>query len=187
MDLKHTEDFYIKALLNKVKLKEIMTSNVITILENERFSAVEEKMRVFGIRHLPVVDENNKLTGIITQLDLYQIQSPRRLEDGSWFYDQKSLDSHILKHVMTQKTYSLGPEDTVAQAIMLMVIDLLSTNENVKSPASVGNAGWRFDIGMEKVNNKKCGCVPVVAKDQSISGIVTRHDIIKIAAQILRE
>ena len=156
MDLKHTEDFYIKALLNKVKLKEIMTSKVITISESERFSAVEEKMRVFGIRHLPVVDENNKLAGIITQLDLYQIQSPRRLEDGSWFYDQKSLDAHILKHVMTQKTYSLGPEDTVAQAIMLMV-------------------------------NKKCGCVPVVAKDQSISGIVTRHDIIKIAAQILRE
>ena len=33
------------------------------------------------------------------------------------------------------------------------LIDLLSTKENVKSPDSVGNAGWRFDIGMEKVNN----------------------------------
>ena len=32
-------------------------------------------------------------------------------------------------------------------------IDLLSTKENDKSPASVGDPGWRFIIGKEKVNN----------------------------------
>ena len=35
----------------------------------------------------------------------------------------------------------------------VVIIDLISIKENVKSPASVGNAGWRFNIGMEKVNN----------------------------------
>ena len=32
------------------------------------------------------------------------------------------------------------------------LIDLLSTKENDKSPDAIGNAGWRFIIGKEKVN-----------------------------------
>jgi len=47
MDLKHSEDYDVKALLNKVKLKEIMTPKIIIIPEHERFSIVEEKMRVW--------------------------------------------------------------------------------------------------------------------------------------------
>ena len=35
------------------------------------------------------------------------------------------------------------------------IIDLLSIKQNVKSPASIGNAGWRFNIEKEKVNNRK--------------------------------
>ena len=46
----------------------------------------------------------------------------------------------------------LGPEG--ANALADTFIDLLSTKQNVKSPASVGNAGWKFNIKKGKVNNK---------------------------------
>ena len=156
MELKHPEDYYIKLLLNKVKIEEIMTRNVISLKETDRFSLVEEKFREFRIRHLPIVNKENKLVGILTQRDLYRIQAPRLLEDGSWFYDQKSLDSHILKHVMTQNPTALKPHDTAASAVLLMA-------------------------------ERKYGCLPVVQPDGSLCGIITQYDILKIAAQILKE
>ena len=156
MELKHSESYYIKVLLNRVKLEDIMTKKVISVNEYDRFSLVEEKLREFRIRHLPVVDFTGKLVGIVTQRDLYRAQSPRRLDDGTWYYDQKSLDSNILQYVMTKNPFSLSPEDPVAQAVLVMA-------------------------------ERKYGCVPIVKKDQTLCGIVTQHDILKIAAQIIRE
>lgn len=156
MESKYSENYYIKILLNKVKVSEIMTPKVISLNENDRFSLVEEKLREFNIRHLPVVDDSKKLVGIVTQRDLYRIQSPRHLEDDTWYYDQKSLDSHILKYVMTKEPYALNPEDPVAKAVLLMA-------------------------------ERRFGCLPVVKKDHTLCGIITQHDILKIAAGILRE
>ena len=156
MDPKCNESYYIKILLDKVKIDEIMTKKVISIHEDDRFSLVEEKLREFNIRHLPVIDANGKLVGIVTQRDLYRTQSPRHLEDDTWYYDQKSLDSHILKHVMTPDPYALNPEDSVVKAVLLMV-------------------------------ERKYGCLPVVKKDRTLCGIITRHDILKITARILKE
>ena len=121
MELKHTEDFHIRSLLNKVKLQEVMTKEVITIDINEPFSHVEEKFMRYHIRHLPVVENKDKLVGIVTQRDLYRIQSPRKLEEGDWYYDKEMLDSHILKSVMTPNPFTLGPENSVAEALLVMV------------------------------------------------------------------
>jgi len=121
MDLKHTEDFYIRSLLNKVKLKDIMVQKVITIDVHEPFSQVEKKLIRYRIRHLPVIENNDKLVGIITQRDLYRIQSPRRLESGDWFYDKETLDKYILKSVMTPNPFTLGTDNTVAEALLAMV------------------------------------------------------------------
>ena len=156
MDFKHDEDYYVKILLNKVKISEIMISKVIAVYEYDRFSLVEEKMRTFNIRHLPVVDGAGKLVGIITQRDLYRAQSPRHLDDGNWYYDQASLDSNILNNVMTKNPYSLSPEDSVGKAVLIMA-------------------------------ERKYGCIPVVQKDGKLVGIITRHDILRIAAEILRK
>ncbi len=121
MDLKHTEDFFIRSLLNKVQLKEIMTRDIIVIDVNAPFSQVYDKFANNKIRHLPVVVDKNHLVGIITQRDLYRIQSPRHLEDGEWYYDREMLDSYILQKVMTPKPFILTPEHSVAAALLAMV------------------------------------------------------------------
>ena len=156
MEPQYSESYYIKIFLNKLKVNEIMTKKIISVQENDRFSLVEEKLREFRIRHLPVIDEGGKLVGIVTQRDLYRTQSPRHLEDDTWYYDQKSLDSHILKYVMTKEPYALNPEDSVVKAILLMA-------------------------------ERKYGCLPIVQKDRTLCGIITREDILKIVAQILKE
>ncbi|MFH1360575.1 MAG: CBS domain-containing protein [Candidatus Omnitrophota bacterium] len=120
MELKYSENYYIRSLLNKVKIQEIMTKKVICLNQDEPFSHAAKKFQEYEIRHLPVLDNKNKLVGIITQRDLYRICSPRKREDGTWFYDQEILDDFILKHVMTQQVTTLSSENSVADALLIM-------------------------------------------------------------------
>ena len=106
-------------MLRNTPIKEIMSTKLITVKVDEAFSHVEEKLRLHHIRHLPVVDNNNKLVGIITERDLYKAVSPRETEDG-FYYDKTQLDSFILKHFMTPNPLTLQPENTVQEVVSLM-------------------------------------------------------------------
>ncbi|MBI3313486.1 MAG: CBS domain-containing protein [Candidatus Omnitrophica bacterium] len=101
-------------------IREIMKSPAITVRIDEAFSHVEEKLRIKGIRHLPVVDQNNVVVGLITQRDLYRIISPHRNEDGENIYDAQTLDSFILKRVMTPNPATLKADSMIAEAVNLM-------------------------------------------------------------------
>ncbi len=99
-----------------------MISKPFTIGINEPFSRVWEIFKLRRIRHLPVLDKDRKLEGLITQRDLYRITSPRKTTDGNLIYDKGMLDSRILKHVMTKEVVTLSPDDTLAMAIDIMVV-----------------------------------------------------------------
>ena len=119
--LKYSEGHHIKDLLNKVKLSEIMTENVISVQQDAPFHQVADKIQRHKIRHLPVVTKENKIIGLLTERDLYRIQSPRKLEDGTWYYDPEILDNFILKDVMIANPFTFRPDNTVAEAILKMV------------------------------------------------------------------
>lgn len=120
MDLKRSENFFIRKVLKETRLKEIMTTPVISIRVDEPFSHVEEKFRTHGIRHLPVVDMENVVVGVITQRDLYRVVAPHHLDDGSWYYDRDMLDDEILEKVMTIRPRTFHPEDSIADALLEM-------------------------------------------------------------------
>ena len=141
-------------MLREIPLKDTMVTKVITVQVNEPFSYVEEKFRKNRIRHLPVVDEDNKLAGIITQQDLYRAAPSRRTEEGDSF-DETQLDSLILKHFMTPDPLALTPNSTLAQAIEIMA-------------------------------TLKYGCIPIVAADKTLVGIVTQIDVLKFIAKWLQ-
>lgn len=150
------EDYYIRTLLKNTKIKAIMSHPVISIQSEAPFHEVPELFKNNDIRHLPVIDEEDKLVGLITRTDLYQIQSPRRKMDGSWYYDSETLDNIILRHVMIKDPLTLHPENTIAETILPMV-------------------------------SHKYGCIPIVDENNILRGIMTQHDILKMAAEILKE
>lgn len=55
---------------NKTNLKEILTKKVITTTDNEPIELAARKMKKNDISALPVIDENNKVVGIITSEEL---------------------------------------------------------------------------------------------------------------------
>ena len=105
--------------LKQIRLKEVMKSPVITASIDDPFSKVEEKFRMKGIRHLPVVDAANRVVGLVTQRDLYRIASPRITDDG-YVYEPGFLNNFILRYVMTRDPATLYADDRLATAIEMM-------------------------------------------------------------------
>jgi len=112
----------IKQFLWDVKVQEVMVSPVITVKETDDFAMVQEKIALYDVRHLPVVNESGTLVGLITQRDLYRIHSPRRLEDGSWYYDDEEIHQFLLMKVMTPKPFTLKPDNFLYEAIEATVL-----------------------------------------------------------------
>ena len=106
---------------HKVILKDIMTKDPYTIEIDEPFSRAWELFTEFNIRHLPVIDADRVLMGIVTQRDLFRVASPRKTLEGELVYDKLELDSYILKYVMTKEVFSLSVDDTLRSAIRAMM------------------------------------------------------------------
>lgn len=107
----------IKQFLQDTKISEVMASPVITVKESDDFAVVQEKIDVYDVRHLPVVNEEGRIVGLISQRDLYRIHSPRHLEDGTWFYDKEALHQFLLMKVMTPNPFTLKPANTLLEAV----------------------------------------------------------------------
>jgi len=95
-------------LLNK-PVKEIMTNNVITTSPDCDVIKSFETLLKHKISCLPVVDENNKLIGILTTTDIgYNL-----------IVDKYTLDTKV-SDVMTRDVITISPNDTILEAIKKM-------------------------------------------------------------------
>ena len=59
-------------LLGRLKVKDIMSRSVITVEAEDTVEFVAYKLYKHRVNALPVVDENNKLVGIISQTDIFR-------------------------------------------------------------------------------------------------------------------
>ena len=111
----------VRSILQSIKVKQVMTSPVVTLQDTDRFDLVSDKFALYGIRHLPVVNEIGAVVGLITQRSMYKIHSPRRLDDGTWYYDKEALNQFILKNVMLPNPFTLTQDNTLQEAIEALI------------------------------------------------------------------
>jgi len=107
--------------IKNITVKDLMVEKPFKIDVEEPLSRAWKLFYTHGIRHLPVVDKDNALKGIITLRDLYRISSPKKNLQGETFYNKEDLDRYILKHVMTKKVFTLPPEAPIGRVIDIMV------------------------------------------------------------------
>lgn len=60
-------------LLSEVKLKDIMTKKVVTIKKGETVERAAQLMLENNIGGMPVVDEQNKVVGMVTDSDIFKV------------------------------------------------------------------------------------------------------------------
>ena len=109
-------------VVNNTLISSFMILPPIILNYNESFSKVEEILRTRGIKHLPILDENGRLGGLITLSDLYRTCSPRRTISGDYVYDKSQLDNFILKNVMTKNPSTLKAHNTLKDVLEIMTM-----------------------------------------------------------------
>lgn len=101
-------------------VKDIMKQPVLTLGRNDRLSVAEDLLQQERIRHIPVLDDDGKLCGIVTQRDLFRGALLRALGYGSRLAD-KLFESLPIKEAMTDEVISTSPETPVSDAARLML------------------------------------------------------------------
>lgn len=141
-------------------IKDIMTKEVITVKEDDTVKKCANLLITHNLSGLPVIDENGKVKGIVTEGDLIRrasrIKGPAALEVlGGIFYletPKKFMDDLVktmgntAKDVMTSNVITVSPEKTIEDAATLLV-------------------------------QKKIKRLPVVDIEGNLIGIVSRKDI----------
>jgi CBS domain-containing protein len=100
-------------------VRDFMTSNVATLGQNETLQTADDLMRLGRIRHLPVVDGDGLLAGIVTQRDLFHSGLLRALGYGS-HAKTKALEGLVVKEAMRNEVVTTTPDTPLADAARTM-------------------------------------------------------------------
>jgi CBS domain-containing protein len=105
---------------SNVRVSELMTRPVRTLGQNEKLSVADALMRTERIRHLPVVDEEGRVVGIVSQRDLFFSALVQAIGFGSATHG-RMLSSILVKEVMTENVVTATPETLITAAARIMV------------------------------------------------------------------
>ena len=101
------------------RVRDIMTKDVVTLGHNDTLRTADDLMRLGRIRHLPVVDGDGLLAGLVTQRDLFHSGLLRALGYGE-YAQRKALDSLAIKEAMRNDVITTTPDAPLAEAAKTM-------------------------------------------------------------------
>ena len=101
-------------------VRDVMTKDVATLGRNEKLAVADDVMRLGRIRHLPIVDEDGALAGIVSQRDLFHSGLLRALGFGSHAKD-RAMDLLVLKEAMKTEVVTVTPSAPLTEAAKTML------------------------------------------------------------------
>ena len=107
-------------MLETALVKDWMTSPVITTTPHERITHVHQMMKEFGIRRVPVVDEQGRVIGIVTIGDIREA-SPSDATTLSIWELNYLWGQLIVEKIMTPKPLTITSDTTMIQAAQIML------------------------------------------------------------------
>ncbi len=130
-------------------VSKIMTTNVITLAPRDLMMRVKEIFATENIHHIPVVDGEDRVIGIVSQNDFSKILHGFTLfrTQKSEDYNNAMLNALLVEDVMTKQVATLHPEDSITIAA---------------------------DIFKENLFH----ALPVVDNDKKLVGILTTYDLL---------
>jgi len=105
--------------MTTMRVRDLMSSEVVTLDRNDQLSIADRVMNLGRIRHMPVLDEDGRLCGLVSQRDLFRGALVRALGYGT-AAQNKILDSLRVKEVMATDLATAHPDTPLAEAAALM-------------------------------------------------------------------
>ncbi|WP_313134985.1 CBS domain-containing protein [Anaerocolumna sp.] len=152
-----------------IKAIDIMNTKVLSIGPN---ATVEEAVKIFSqnkISGLPVVDDSNKLIGILTERDIVVFSSDLHviplISSSNWI----SPYTDVSKISSSKRGYDLISKTEVEKVMTKKLYDV------------TGDASWHEIVKIMK--SGKINHIPVVDNGRKLIGIITRTDMLNYIAE----
>ena len=98
---------------------DLMTKEVVTLVANDTLNVADDVMGLARIRHMPVLDDDGLVVGLISQRDLCRGALARALGYGE-FAQQKLYGILRVKDVMTNDILTISPTARIVDAAKIM-------------------------------------------------------------------
>lgn len=118
-------------------VRDLMTTEVATLHRNDELSLADRIMNLGRIRHMPVLDEDGDVCGILSQRDLFRSALMRALGHGSVAED-RVLQTLAVKQAMITEVVTASPEMPLAEAARLMTEKRIGCLPVVDSSSLIG-------------------------------------------------
>lgn len=100
-------------------VRDAMATEVTTLYSNDKLTIADDVMMLGRIRHMPVVDEDGSIAGILSQRDMFRGALARALGYGE-HAQHKLRDTILVKEVMTNNPVTIGPDAPLSEAARIL-------------------------------------------------------------------
>jgi acetoin utilization protein AcuB len=97
-----------------------MTPEVITVDQEASIFDAHELMAKNIIRHLPIVDSENRLIGIVTDRDIRSALPYHLFKTPEKLVEKETYNQLKIKDIMTRNPFAISPTDTIQDALLLI-------------------------------------------------------------------
>jgi CBS domain-containing protein len=112
--------FVVAEKQSKLVVADLMSTGMLTLGRNDTLNIADDLMKQERVRHLPVLDGDGELCGIVTQRDLFRGAVLRSLGYGSRA-EEMMLASLAVKDAMTENPVTVTTTTPLADAAQLML------------------------------------------------------------------
>ena len=107
--------------VNKLLVRQVMTPQVITVMRTDTMEQVGNLFQKHNIHHIPVLDHDNKLIGLVSKSDYLQMLHGKTLfrTPNLDQYNQVIMKTTLVKDIMVEDVVAIDPDRPIAEAIHL--------------------------------------------------------------------
>jgi len=98
-----------------------MTRKVVTVRPEDNLLDTRELMKTHKIHHIPVVEEGDKLAGIISDRDVRSAMPSSLYYESGSERERVKLEKFKVRDVMTKNVITLSLRDTIQDALLLLL------------------------------------------------------------------
>jgi CBS-domain-containing membrane protein len=115
-------------IMMKVTVKDVMTDQVVAVRREASFKEMAARLREFRVSAFPVIDENRRVIGVVSEADLLAKEAlagdhaaiPAAVTGILHHKDRQKAEGLTAGDLMTHPAVTVRPEDSVEHAARLM-------------------------------------------------------------------
>ena len=106
--------------MTALRVRDLMTNTVYSLMPRDDLFAAQSLMDEHNVRHVPVVDEEQDLVGLITMRDLLRAANPGDAELPLEMVEAHKHAVHVAE-LMTEEVATVSPDDDLQDTARLML------------------------------------------------------------------